>query len=581
MLACSQTCKYLHALVSSSSALQYSLALSATGTYDGPASLPLSTSERLSLLQTRRKSWRTLTLNEPAASIHLPGNCQAYDLVGGYYGKCAGPADTESDSLEPGERRSITLVTLPSNNPRREAGIETYDLGVQIKDFAMDPSQDLIAFLEMPRQDGRVRLHMRRLSEPGAAHPLASVGVLEGSAGRFVRECMVDIAEDVVALYARELGPRVIIFNWRTGEELVNMQPPHHDVPPHDFSFVSPRAFLLTYAHTDAIRLFSFSTTSPSNSKSKTLDVTSTLRLPPPAVGARFLGLNTLTGPWLARAPPHSAYHPANARRVHTFCLTVEDIEGMWHELMLVVPGSALVGIIQAALWRPSIFPRLPALVGERASGEDEKGRMVGWDKWITKEARVVPMAQAFEWQRYVHGARMLARGTAGLHLFDFDVPVKDGERDKWRDARMFARGSVSVFESGERGVLVEGILHVGRNRGRSQSRGSEAGRTGDGENDGGEDDGTEWAENLVIDEVAAMNQSHQPLIDIPRPPPLQEDGEQELFSSLPYGCVCVPVPEVPKDGRGGVYTGFMLDEQRLVGVRSVADGEVLDVWTF
>lgn len=188
---------------------------------DGPSTLPLSASERLSLLQTRRSFWRTLTLGAPSATIQLPGLCQAYDLVGGYYGRCAGPSDIDPAAIDAPDRRLLTLVTLPSSNPLQDVKVETHDVGVQTKDFAMDPSQDMIALLEMPRPDERARLHLRRLSEPGINHPEAAVDILEGRTGSFIDECMLDIADDVVALYVRQLAPRVIIFNWKTGEELV------------------------------------------------------------------------------------------------------------------------------------------------------------------------------------------------------------------------------------------------------------------------------------------------------------------------------------------------------------------------
>ena len=72
----------------------------------------------------------------------------------------------------------------------------------------------------MPAVDGRIRLHLRRLTEPEVSHPEASVDVLQGRV-ESVQECMLDIADDVVALYVRVLTPKVIIFNWKTGETLV------------------------------------------------------------------------------------------------------------------------------------------------------------------------------------------------------------------------------------------------------------------------------------------------------------------------------------------------------------------------
>lgn len=199
---------------------------------DGPSTLPLGASERSALLKARRESWRTLILDAPTASIHLPGPCQAYDLVGGLYGKCIGTPELNPNSEDDSSGRTITFVTLPSSDPPQDVKVETHDLGIHAKDFATDPSQDLMVLLEWPGQVGIARLHIRRLSEPGVRHPDAGVGVLEGRMDRFTHEseCMVDVADDVVALYVREITPTVIIFNWKNGGTLVvSSQYPHED----------------------------------------------------------------------------------------------------------------------------------------------------------------------------------------------------------------------------------------------------------------------------------------------------------------------------------------------------------------
>ena len=187
---------------------------------DDPSIHPATSSERLTLLRSRRTSWRTLALGTPTASIHLRGACQAYDLVGGYFFKCVGPDDTNQADINEHDRRSLTIVALPSTNPPREVKVETRDLGLPTRDFATDPSQDLMVLFQMPAVDGRIRLHLRRLTEPEVSHPETSVDVLQGRV-ESVQECMLDIADDVIALYVRALTPKVIIFNWKTNETLV------------------------------------------------------------------------------------------------------------------------------------------------------------------------------------------------------------------------------------------------------------------------------------------------------------------------------------------------------------------------
>lgn len=261
------------------------------------------------------------------------------------------------------------------------------------------------------------------------------------------------------------------------------------------------------------------------------------------------------------------------------FNLGIEDVDGRPHEFMIIVHARTLMSIIQTALSRLS-----SPILSAQGDEEGENSRVWSWQSWIPQSARVIAMRQQFGWQRYVHGARLLARGVSGLHMLDFDVPLRGDERDKWRDTGIFAHHSISLWEGEKKGVPVRGILNVRENA--NQDAG-----TGD-----GDDDGAHWAVNLVIDEVATFDDNS--FIELTTSLPPEREEEQEIVSSLPYGCVCIPIPLPLKDGFGGRYTGFMLDEQRIVGVRTVrdrgyfcldlntdwvgqvADGEVLDVWT-
>ena len=116
------------------------------------------------------------------------------------------------------------------------------DLGVRIKDFALDPAQDLIILLEHRPPAGPIstssssmsssldaeaagadiRMHLRRLSTGAlAAHPAASHPVFCQRAVSAVHGCMIQIVEDVVGMYFWIPFRGVLIWNWMTGEELV------------------------------------------------------------------------------------------------------------------------------------------------------------------------------------------------------------------------------------------------------------------------------------------------------------------------------------------------------------------------
>ena len=222
-----QACKQLHSLVTSSLTLQYRIELAADGLVDGlPGGPAPTTAARLDLLLERRAAWRALRPGRRAA-VALAGHCHAYELVGGLFAKAL---------EEFGAARRLVASWLPSSIAA-ETRLVVDDLGVRIKDFALDPAQDLIVLLEHRPAVGPIasstsspdaaagadiRVHLRKLSAGAtAAHPAASNPVLCRRALGPVHGCMIQIVEDVVGMYFWMPFHGVLIWNWMTGEEIV------------------------------------------------------------------------------------------------------------------------------------------------------------------------------------------------------------------------------------------------------------------------------------------------------------------------------------------------------------------------
>lgn len=106
---------------------------------DGPPSA-LTAADRLALLLDRRKAWALLQWNKQVM-VSTPGPCQAYELVGGVFAK-----SMISDGVL-GASRHLLTSRLPSTG-RSAHMVAREDLGFSCSDFAIDPSQDLIVFLE-------------------------------------------------------------------------------------------------------------------------------------------------------------------------------------------------------------------------------------------------------------------------------------------------------------------------------------------------------------------------------------------------------------------------------------------------
>ena len=118
------------------------------------------------------------------ASVALTRHCDAYELVGGLFAKAL---------EEFGAARRLVASWLPSS-VAGETRLIVDDLGVRIRDFALDPAQDLIVLFEHRPPTGPIasstsspdaaagadiRVHLRRLSAGAVApHPAASNSVL-------------------------------------------------------------------------------------------------------------------------------------------------------------------------------------------------------------------------------------------------------------------------------------------------------------------------------------------------------------------------------------------------------------------
>jgi hypothetical protein len=172
----------------------------------------------MEILLARRAAWRALRPTRRAA-LALAGHCHAYELVGGLFAKAI---------EEFGSARRLVGAWLPGNGDRAERRLVVDDLGVRIKDFALDPSQDLIVLLEhrpapgsLSMDNADIVVHLRKLSGGVVApHPAAKVPVLCKRALGPVHGCMIQIVDDIVGMYFWIPFHGVLIWNWVTGEEL-------------------------------------------------------------------------------------------------------------------------------------------------------------------------------------------------------------------------------------------------------------------------------------------------------------------------------------------------------------------------
>lgn len=116
--------------------LQYNIELAADGLVDGTG-CSLSVAERYKLLLDRRQRWRYLKWRK-VDTFSAPAACQAYELVDGVFASSRGFGLTGS--------RHLAITRLPTAAGGVQQ-VERDDIGFSARDFAMDPSRDLIALV--------------------------------------------------------------------------------------------------------------------------------------------------------------------------------------------------------------------------------------------------------------------------------------------------------------------------------------------------------------------------------------------------------------------------------------------------
>lgn len=118
-------------MIDNSSEFQYTIELARDGMVDHPTEL--SHADRLAKLRRLREAWNGLAWKTHSV-IPMQGLCHAYELVEGMFVKGAGGVD-------------FSISWLPSAT---EKGRQMYrsDLQIPARDFAIDPGQDLVIFVD-------------------------------------------------------------------------------------------------------------------------------------------------------------------------------------------------------------------------------------------------------------------------------------------------------------------------------------------------------------------------------------------------------------------------------------------------
>ncbi|PPR03424.1 hypothetical protein CVT24_012693 [Panaeolus cyanescens] len=401
LIRCSMVCKVLNVLVNTSSDLQYCIELALNGMERVSSSRPHL--DLVTELRRRRQEWDNLNWSGPT-KINVSGRCKAYELVGGVFAKTSG--------------RDMYYVHLPSATKEMWTYHNT-DLGIPIRDFAMDPSMDLLVVLEennlyssSPNQH-EVRIHFRSINE-NKAHPRAKLPLIrvvlppDDVIGNAVDSATLFLHDDVFALLIN-FGAmlRVILWNWTSGTMLYDSctDPANPSLPMFstDFCLVDRDSFLvLNTLGPGSISLYRFS---PTAFEGSTLVVT--LLLPPISPQHLVSNLTIHSGQFEGN-PSKRDYVTNHSTRIHVICLQHRRrFEGRDTTIMF------------------SLFVPNDYLLQHLSTGPTSAPRSVPWEEWGPHNTRLMGRNVPVHWlRRYVHG-RMVACELRGGNMKFLDFSSK------------------------------------------------------------------------------------------------------------------------------------------------------------
>ncbi|KAF8196413.1 hypothetical protein BJ912DRAFT_110485 [Pholiota molesta] len=323
---CAMTCKHIYETFKSSSQLLYIVQLHLDGLKDAGNSTPHS--ELIQHLLRHRNAWLSLT---PRArleyvALEMKHSCRAYEFVGGVF------ADTD--------RRHLEIVWLPTSNSGSRTLRRTLS-GMSVRDFAMDPTQDLIVLLEdkaipsllMPTRT--LRVHIRTLST-NDTHPLARQSPLcftlppDPVNSIVIYSAVLQIARNILTLYfctQPRIQPCVHIWDWTTSSLLVDCSTPFDPLLsslPYDFGLLdSTFCFTTRQAGSGSIRLYELGRPPVAHGPIHL----ATLRLPPTRSGNYIYVITAHAGPIEANPLPHTPFMMNDEDRLHVFTIVYPQSE--------------------------------------------------------------------------------------------------------------------------------------------------------------------------------------------------------------------------------------------------------------
>ncbi|KAF8198209.1 hypothetical protein K438DRAFT_1824024 [Mycena galopus ATCC 62051] len=397
--SCPSVCRLWKDTIGISTELQLSIELWADGMVNGNSGGATS-AERLKSLYQRRRAWLSL---DWAARETFPVEAlsRAYELVDGIFAQQSIGFDSES----------FSTIWLPSARHSTAQTTTIGDIDMQPRDFVLDPTQDLVAFVS-ERPVNVANIQCRSLSTL-KQHPLVAAPALSFPVHNFaVGYLLVDLADDIISLF---FDQRVVLLNWRLGVTVAEIDCSGPVlISPFSFNLLTPRAYLLGYGgEAGKVEIWSFEGTGDAHTEPIRM---ATLRLP--AVESHYLAMQVHSGPFRAHPAARRPFSKSNESRVCVVSVDYGDL------------------VVHHRYLRKYLTPSL--------SGSN-LGVVVPWDDWGPRYSRMLP-PMPHRWFRYVHGERVVLPPDSDnphlLQILDFSA---NASRSRVKSTPGTINGTVTV----------------------------------------------------------------------------------------------------------------------------------------
>ncbi|KAJ8472877.1 hypothetical protein ONZ45_g16497 [Pleurotus djamor] len=320
-------------------------------------------SQKLRMLRQYQTAWANMNLKVAKVVKPLPTSSSPPECFGGIF------------AYHDFNVEKLMLYQLPSvvrNIPWREWSVQAIDDNI-LRDFAIDPSQDLLIFIEnSPLAPGMFRFHRMALSS-GQHHELTeSTSPIQHEDTDHYRFTLRVCARSLAALFVgeAELG-RLVIWDWQTGQrkQIFEHTPIRH------FAFMDEEHILLaTYLRDEQSRIYPglsvLDLLHDASQAQGSARIAYTLAFPPLTREAQAHSMKIFADPSPAHQPHHSLQTP--------FC----------------IPTNARIFII--VLWNINDTPINIIAHGRQLrsfakSPHTSSSGVIHWDKWGPSSTRLVP----------------------------------------------------------------------------------------------------------------------------------------------------------------------------------------------